>query len=207
MTQARNRRARSLVDEDRLVLRYSRDHWSLNRCQEVFGLNSPGAVKTILSNHGIPIRGTAELDENAVLRCFDRLGGVQAAATALGTNFNRIAAILDKHEIPHSSVPRVSIHPDGFWTRKEVATLLRVSTAMIGQMLKRGDFPHASRAGRQIRIPGCDVQARLKGQTCERAQALHLRRPRQRGDETGSPPRTRERQEEANGESQGSAAG
>jgi hypothetical protein len=94
------RSGRPTVDEDALITRYVRDHWTLGRCAESFG-TTEGHVKSILVEHDVEINvfpKTAILDEQRVLRMYGPLS-IQSIALTLGTNPGRIVEILERHDV------------------------------------------------------------------------------------------------------------
>lgn len=95
----RSRRPAAL-DEDRLVLRYTRDEWSMAQCGRVFGVRTE-TVAAVLREHGVTLREQRrDLDEHAILRAYDRFGRVDAVAAMFGTYPGRVREILGRHGVP-----------------------------------------------------------------------------------------------------------
>jgi hypothetical protein len=111
------RKGRPEVDEGALVKRYVRDKWNLGQCANRFS-TTESHVREILAAHDVAIRASprmADLDEDAVLRMYDRDPNTHLIATALGTDHARIKAIVEKHsaEIAGTgSKPRLWYEPE-----------------------------------------------------------------------------------------------
>ena len=102
------RRGGPLVDEQRLALRYARDKWTITQCARRFGIGYNQA-RGILLRSNVELRPPGRpvvLDEDAVLRAYDRHRSVVYVAIAMGADDGSVRAILDKHSVPHSTPPR-----------------------------------------------------------------------------------------------------
>jgi hypothetical protein len=98
----RQQHASGLVDEDRLVVRYVRDNWTLAQCQRVFGVGQRRA-ETILAAHGVTLRDQVKVvDEELILRSYAHHGSIAITALAANATWLTVTAVLDKHGITHA---------------------------------------------------------------------------------------------------------
>lgn len=105
MTSARHIRqqhASGLVDEDRLVVRYVRDHWTLAQCQRAFGVGQRRA-ELILAAHGVTLRDQVKVvDEELILRSYAHHGSIAITVLAANATWLTVTSVLDKHGITHA---------------------------------------------------------------------------------------------------------
>jgi hypothetical protein len=90
------------VDEEAIVRRYVHLKWSVERCART-AHTSPERIKEILSTRDIPIRGqriAGPVDENAVIRCYLRVGSINVCAKISKIGNDRVRAILRDNGIP-----------------------------------------------------------------------------------------------------------
>lgn len=101
------RRGGPLVDEPALIRRYTRDKWTLAECGRRFGITAWQARAILLHNDVEPRPARrAPLDEDAVLRAYRKHLSVYYVATAMSTDCANVAAVLDRHGVPHSARTR-----------------------------------------------------------------------------------------------------
>jgi hypothetical protein len=96
------------IDQDALVTRYTRAGWSMARCARAFGI-STDRVRRILRARGVPLRGTPQLDEAAIVAAYQRHHSVSYLANALGKEDRVIKAVLAAHGVDIQRPPRPSL--------------------------------------------------------------------------------------------------
>lgn len=95
------------IDEDTLIRRYAQDKWSVSQCAKAFGISVKRA-RDILRSYGVELRGRkSELDPEAVLRAYAKLGNYNAVGRLLGADPSRVVRILDENDVQHDSPAEV----------------------------------------------------------------------------------------------------
>jgi hypothetical protein len=90
------------VDEARLIARYKQVS-SVAQCAREFNIGKQRA-KAILERNGIQIQGAPHtaVDEQAVLRGYERTRSIRAVSRLQGVPEDQVRAILGRHGVPHA---------------------------------------------------------------------------------------------------------
>jgi hypothetical protein len=122
---------------------------SVARLAREYGVGR-GKIRAILASQGAVRPERKTVDDEAVLRQYDRHGSYTAVATLLGVTHERVVSVLDAHGVPHGTPGR----PAEFGTALEGRLLQPGEAARIAGVT-RVQLLVASRAG-VIRNHGTD---------------------------------------------------
>lgn len=96
------------LDEKRVVKRYEYLQ-SVSKCAQEFGV-SWNTIRAVLRRNGVEVRkptrsSTIEIDENAVVRSYERLGSLHKAAAAQGMSAELVKEIISRNGVPLHTRP------------------------------------------------------------------------------------------------------